>query len=84
MAVAVALGSVALGIAQLAVDLAVRGVARDHGVQRAVALAAVVAGLVPLLKREREGEGKLGPVILKGLLAVFHCNSRWTRSGEEV
>lgn len=49
VAVAIALGSMALGIAQLAVDFAVRSITRDHGVQRAMALAAVVAGLVPLL-----------------------------------
>lgn len=51
VAVAVALGSVALGVAQLAVDLTIRGVAGEHRVEGAVALAAVVASLVPLLKR---------------------------------
>lgn len=50
MAIAVTLGSVALGVAQLAVDLTVRGVAGKHRVQGAMALTAVVAGLVPLLK----------------------------------
>ena len=49
VAVAVALGSVPLGVAQLAVNLAVRSVTGGHGVQRAVTLTAVVAGLVPFL-----------------------------------
>ena len=43
---AVALGSVLLGVAQLAVHLAVGGVAAHHGVQGAMAVAAVVAPLV--------------------------------------
>lgn len=53
MAVAVALGSVALGVAQLAVDLTVRGVAGKHRVQGAMALAAIVAALVPFLQGPR-------------------------------
>lgn len=52
MAVSVTLRSVALSIAQLAVDLAVGGVARQHGVQRAVTLAAVVATFVPFLQQK--------------------------------
>ena len=60
VAVAVALGSVPLGVAQLAVDLTVRSVAGGHGVQGAVALATVVASFVPLLK-EREALVRGGP-----------------------
>lgn len=60
MAEAVTLGSVAFGVAQLAVDLTVRGVTGKHRVQRAMALTAVVAGLVPFLK----GQGDTLPTQL--------------------
>lgn len=68
VAVTVALGSVLLGVAQLAVDLAVRSVAGGHGVQRSVALAAVVAGLVPLL-----GKGAGIERVRGGLYATMGC-----------
>lgn len=44
---AVAFGAELLGVAQLAVDIAVRAVAGEHRVENAVALAAVEARLVP-------------------------------------
>lgn len=46
---AVSLGSVFLGVAQLAVNVAVGGVAQHHGVEGPEALAAAVAPLVPPL-----------------------------------
>jgi len=45
---AVALRSVLLSVAELAVDLAVGGITASHGVERSVAVAAVVAALVEL------------------------------------
>lgn len=53
MAVTVALRSVALAVAELAVDLTVGGIVGPHGVQGPVALAAVETGLVPFLRRRR-------------------------------
>lgn len=51
MAVAEALGAEVLGVARTAVDLLVGSVTGYHGVQRAMALAAVEALLVPHLSQ---------------------------------
>lgn len=51
VAVAVALGAVALGVTETAVYLTVGSVVTCHGVQRTMALSAVVARLVPLLEQ---------------------------------
>lgn len=53
MAVAITLGSMAFGIAKLAINLTIGGIAGDHGVEWAMALAAVVAGLMPFLNRKK-------------------------------
>ena len=52
VAVAVPLGAVAFRIAELAVDLTVGSVVSNHGIERTVALAAIVASLVPFLEKE--------------------------------
>lgn len=54
----IALRSVTLGVAQLAVDLAIGGIAGEHRVQGSVALTAVVTALVPLL------QGQVGALVM--------------------